>query len=486
MVLLDSPEDRVRFLTLLVENDPDLVFVQDQSFRIVYANPAFLELYPQEERNSVIGSTTVEQYDEAEAEAFLANDRKAFECGSSEVEETIHFPDGSVRVLYTKKVRYYSDSGQPLIVCVARDITALKETQRALAEQTTRYELALDGAAVGIYEYRYDNDSLHLSQRARDILGLRNTELEPQPTPSDLLVRIHADDRASVENAVRRHVQQQEVFDVECRVRRFDGQTIWVHIRGQAIWGKQGEAARIAGSVDDVTDRRLARDELMRANSELERFAFVASHDLQEPLRMVSSFSSLLAESLDEDLSDDATKYLDIIQQDAERMGTLIRDLLSYARLDTLNQASELCSLNRALSEAQSHLAGAVADTGATIHTTDLPDVRLDAGRAVSLLQNLIGNAIKYRHPNRTPEIHITAKTHDDHYEIRVSDNGVGIKAAYLDQIFEPFKRLSRDRPGTGMGLAICRRILLQAGGALAAESVYGEGTTLTAKLPRG
>ncbi|MEM1432939.1 MAG: ATP-binding protein [Pseudomonadota bacterium] len=471
-------------MSLVAESAPDFVFVKNARYEIVYANPAFLETYPPEVRDSVLGTTTVEHYTPEAAEAFLRQDRDAFETGSSEVVETVCFPDRKVRILNTKKVRFENDYCERFVLGVARDVTDERLIQSALEEQTERFQLALDGAAVGIWEWTLTDNSQHFSTRVHELLGY------PPDTPPDhfsqaqFLELVHPDDRQLLDDATIAHLRDHEPFDVEYRIRRVDGELIWVHARGQALWDNRGNPYRMAGSISDVTVRRQATDKLLAANAELERFAFVASHDLQEPLRMLSSFSGLLTQELGGELSEAAREYLGIIENSAIRMRSLILDLLSYARLNATQRRDHETDLNDALAEALTNLTGSIDESGACIQAMALPTVALDPDQATSLLQNLIGNAIKYRQVQSPPQIGIACERDGGTVRLRVSDNGIGIKAAYWEQIFEPFKRLGRDQPGTGMGLAICRRIVEHAGGNIAVRSEPDCGSTFTIELP--
>lgn len=222
-----------------------------------------------------------------------------------------------------------------------------------------------------------------------------------------------------------------------------------------------------------------AGQNLARSNAELEQFAYVASHDLQEPLRMVSSFTQLLDQRYHDRLDDKARKYIFYAVDGATRMQRLITDLLAYSRVGTRGQRVVRTDARTALDEAVRNLAGAIAESGARVTRADLPEVLADAPQLVQLFQNLVGNAIKFR-GSEPPRIHVSAARQDDRWVFRVQDNGIGIESQHFDRIFVVFQRLhSREEyPGTGIGLALCKRIVERHGGRLWVESEVGRGSS--------
>jgi len=237
---------------------------------------------------------------------------------------------------------------------------------------------------------------------------------------------------------------------------------------------------------NEVLEARVAQRtaELTRSNEELEQFAYVASHDLQEPLRMVASYTELLARRYKGRLDRDADDFIGYAVDGARRMQALIQDLLAYSRVNRDLRPSEV-SLNEALDEALSRLALTVSETGAAITRDPMPSVLADRGRLVQLLQNLIGNALKFRGTD-APRIHIAASRAAGEWRISVADNGIGIEPQYADRIFVIFQRLhSRAAfPGTGVGLAICKRIAMTFGGRIWVESKPGSGSTFHFTIP--
>lgn len=225
---------------------------------------------------------------------------------------------------------------------------------------------------------------------------------------------------------------------------------------------------------------------LAHSNAELEQFAYVASHDLQEPLRMVASYTQLLARRYREKLDDEAMEFIDFAVDGATRMQTLIRDLLSYSRLTSKPRSPQIMDAESAARTACENLRKAVEDAGANIRIGSLPRVLADSTQLTQLFQNLIGNALKYRGADR-PEVQIEAKPADGSWVFSVQDNGIGIDSQYFERIFQMFQRLHTraEYPGTGIGLAICRKIVERHGGKIWVESQPGGGSTFLFTIPQ-
>jgi signal transduction histidine kinase len=225
--------------------------------------------------------------------------------------------------------------------------------------------------------------------------------------------------------------------------------------------------------------------ELGRSNAELEQFAYVASHDLQEPLRKIASFCQALQKRYHGQLDERADQYIDFAVDGAKRMQILINDLLAFSRAGRSGREHELVDLGDALSAAQSTLAGVLESSGASVLAGDLPAVRGDRAQLTSLFQNLIGNAVKFRGVE-TPLVHIEAERQDGEWQVSCSDNGIGIEPEYAERIFLIFQRLhSRDTyEGTGIGLALCRKIVEYHGGRIWLDTDFSGGACFRFTLP--
>lgn len=259
--------------------------------------------------------------------------------------------------------------------------------------------------------------------------------------------------------------------------RRKDGSEIRVEIGLSPI--EMDDGLFVLASVVDIDARKRAEEELRRSNEELERFAYVASHDLQEPLRMVGSYVQLLAKRYKGKLDSDADEFIGYAVQGAKRMQRLIEDLLAYSRVGTRGGAPVQTSAGSALADALASLKLAIDEAGAAITHDPLPTVRADPGQLEHLFANLIGNAVKF-HGTEPTHVHVGVRRDGDRWVFSVQDNGIGIDPKYFDRIFVIFQRLhERDRyPGTGVGLAICKKIVERHGGRIWVESQPGRGAT--------
>jgi hypothetical protein len=228
------------------------------------------------------------------------------------------------------------------------------------------------------------------------------------------------------------------------------------------------------------------RQELARSNADLEQFAYIASHDLQEPLRMVTSYLQLLQKRYRDKLDADADEFIAYAVDGATRMQGLIQDLLSYSRVSTRGQPFKTVNGDRALRDALDNLKMAIAETNAIVTFDPLPQVMADGIQLTQLFQNLIANAIKFR--REIPlKIHVGVKKSDENWLFSVSDNGIGIEEQYFEKIFLIFQRLHRrtDYPGTGIGLAICKKIVERHGGKIWLESKPNRGSIFYFTMPQ-
>jgi light-regulated signal transduction histidine kinase (bacteriophytochrome) len=232
----------------------------------------------------------------------------------------------------------------------------------------------------------------------------------------------------------------------------------------------------------DVTAQVRARRGLERANRELEEFAYVSSHDLQEPLRMVNIYTQLLLRDLQPHLTETTLRHASVVQTGVSRMEKLLKDLLTFSHnvhADAEVNPASVADLQKSLSQAVSTLQNRIDEQAAVVTSDPLPLVRGDETQFGHVFQNLIGNALKYRKPDEGAKVHISVRQHGNEWLIGVSDKGIGFDQRHAERIFGLFKRLHKDDyPGTGLGLAICKRIVERYGGRIWAESTSGEGAT--------
>ena len=246
-------------------------------------------------------------------------------------------------------------------------------------------------------------------------------------------------------------------------------------------------------NIRDISERKQTEAKLARimadlesSNKELEQFAYVASHDLQEPLRMVSSYTQLLAQRYEGQLDDTARKYIHYAVDGAIRMQTLINDLLAYSRVGMRSQPLAPTDSHSALGEAIRNLVVMIEENHAIVTNDDLPTVRADASQLVLVFQNLLANAIKFRRED-LPRVHVSAQDHGREWVFSVQDNGIGIAPQHAKRVFVIFQRLHtrEEYPGTGIGLAVCQRIVERHGGKIWFESEPGKGATFFFTMPK-
>jgi PAS domain S-box-containing protein len=243
------------------------------------------------------------------------------------------------------------------------------------------------------------------------------------------------------------------------------------------------ESERLRRQAED--ERRRLTEELERSNDELSQFAYIAAHDLQSPLRMIRTYTQLLERQLRPQLTDVCKEFIQIVLTGSERMEKLISSLLDYARAGEGEQQPELVAMDAVVREALSNLEISIKETQAEITCGELPAVEGDATQLMQLVQNTIANSIKYRRSEVPPLIHIGAQRHGNAWMFCIEDNGQGIKPEYLEHVFKPFKRLhGNEIAGTGMGLAVCRKIVERHGGRMWAESETGTGSRFCFSLP--
>ena len=272
-----------------------------------------------------------------------------------------------------------------------------------------------------------------------------------------------------------------------------DGRILTVSLTVSPIRDGTGKIIGASKILRDITEQensrralKKANELLTRANSDLEHFAYSASHDLQEPLRMVFGYGEMLQRTLGSTLGEQGNQYLECMIEGAARMERLLRGLQMFTQtLKTSEAEAEVVDANEVLTESLANLNAAIQQSGAVITQDPLPPVRVHRFQLEQLFQNLIGNAIRYRSEKR-PEIHVTAERRDGMWQFSVRDNGLGIDPEYREQIFGMFKRLhsAAEYPGTGLGLAICERIVERAGGRIWVESHSGRGSTFLFTLP--
>jgi PAS domain S-box-containing protein len=378
-------------------------------------------------------------------------------------------------------------------VVFLRDATSLKAARDELERSKTMFEgiLAIASDAVICVDETqrivfFNEGAERIFQYApHEVLGQPLTLLVPERFRSD-----HEDHvrRFSGSPVVARQMGERgeisgrrksgEVFPAEASISRLE----------------VGDGRIYTAVLRDATDRRTAQEalarqaeELARSNADLEQFAYVASHDLQEPLRMVASYTQLLARRYGDKLDQDAHEFIGFAVDGVTRMQALINDLLAYSRVGTRGGAFSRVPVETVVERVRASLARAIEESGALVSHDPLPAVTGDPTQLLQLFQNLIQNGIKFRHPDSPPEIHIGVSDQGAVWHFSVRDNGIGIAPEYQERIFVIFQRLHprSEYPGTGIGLSICKKIVERHGGRIWVESESDAGSTFHFTLPK-
>ncbi|NLX99758.1 MAG: PAS domain-containing protein [Rhodopirellula sp.] len=365
------------------------------------------------------------------------------------------------------------------------------DATEALARSEERFDLAVRGTDAGIWDWDLRSNHVYFSPRWKSMLGYGETELSDDYREWES--RLHPDDRDRALEAVRAYRSGETPhYELEHRLRHKDGRYRWILARGKSVRDAAGRPYRMVGSHIDVTDRKLAEERLentaaalTQSNRDLEQFAYIASHDLQEPLRMMSSYLQTLAQQHRDNLPANAQSLIDLSLDSGRRMEQLIHDLLAYSRVQTREVRLRPIDCNEVFEHAVENLKLAIKESSARVTGDDLPEVIGDYTQLVQLLQNLIGNGIKFR-GEEAPRVHVSARRREGQWTFAVEDNGIGIDAEYAATIFEVFQRLhtSEQYPGTGIGLAVCKRIVERHGGKIWFESEAGRGAVFYFTLP--
>ena len=472
----------------LLEAAPDAMVVVNQKGEIVLLNVQAEKQF-RYHRDELVGQQVKNIIPEGFAERLVADGLRSAEDALAQqigtgIELIARRKDGTKFPIELMLSPLESAEGI-LVTAAIRDISVRKEAQKHLARMEGRYRGLLEAAPDAMVVVNQRGDIVLLNVQAENQFGYNRNELLGQPMkniiPAGFAERLIADALRSAEDALA----QQIGTGIEITGRRKDGSEFPIEIMLSPL--ESAEGILVTAAIRDISTRKAAEahllykvEELNRSNEELGQFAYIASHDLQEPLRMVASYTQLLARRYKDRLDSDADEFITFAVDGANRMQRLIQDLLAYSRVGTKGKELLETSSEEALQRALLNLSGAIADSGAMVTHDPLPAVLADETQLVQLFQNLVGNAIKYQNPG-VPRIHVSAtKNGGGKWTFSVRDNGLGIDSQYFDRIFVMFQRLHKreEFAGTGIGLAICKKIVERHGGDISVESQPGKGST--------
>jgi len=421
-------------------------------------------------------------------------------------------------------------------ISVIHDLTEPVNIKQALEKNYNRLQEAQRIGHIGNWEWDIQSNITTISEGLYTIYGIDSCHLAKY---EDIWNRVIPEDRHIVDDNIEKALRERNAFKYEIRIRRQDGDIRIISCRGEVVTDFAGHPLKIICVEQDITERkeiefdlweaknklestvkrrtrelnetneRLKREleerkitenklkksekdlkaliyELKRSNEELQQFAYVSSHDLQEPLRTITSFTQLLERRYKDKLDSDADEFIEYIVDAAKRMQNLIKDLLNYSRVTTRGKEFESTDSEEILEDALSNLHAAIRENNGEITYDKLPKIMADKRQMIQLFQNLIGNAIKFRKPEIPPKIHISAKKDKNEYVFSVEDNGIGMEPQYLERIFIIFQRLHTldEYSGTGIGLAVSKKIVERHGGHIWVESEPCEGSTFYFTIP--
>jgi len=459
------------FQQALMDAVPSPIFYKDSELVYIGGNKAFvryLGLAPEQ----FIGKTVHDfapadlagKYDQADRD--LLNSR-----GVQTYEAVVAYADGARHDVVFNKAVYTDASGQVAgLIGVILDVTEYKQ----VVDKLRVSDLALKAVSQGVLISSADGCLLSVNDAFLSITGYSQAEVLGH---SCRFVQGPLTDSLTVA-AIRQAKEDASEFAGEILNYRKDGSAFWNELTISPVRNEQGRLTHFIGVMRDITARKRVEDELLRSNSELEQFSYSISHDMRQPLRMISSYLQLLQMSLDEKLDDEQRGYLHFAVDGAQRLDTMLLGLLEYSRVGRKGEPPVWLESRAVLDDALLFLQPLVAEAQADIRIEgEWPRLLASPDELLRLLQNLIGNALKFRIAGRSPEITLTGAIIADHWQLGVADNGVGILPNQINRLFQVFQRLQSraNYEGTGIGLALCRKIVEHHGGRIWAVSA-GEG----------
>jgi PAS domain S-box-containing protein len=473
---IERQEAQMR-LQAILDNTDAVIFMKSLGGRYLLANRRWTDLFCPD-GSSPVGRRDGDIFSQEMATAFRENDSKAIAAGHQiMIEEIAPHEDGPHTYLSVKFPVPDKDGKIKAVGGIATDITDRKRASDALRNSEARLRAVLDTAGDAIIimdEHRmvqaFNSAAARMfGYEADEIIGQDVNLLMPEPERSKHDGYVDGDLQTGVKTIIG--------AEREVSARRKDGSVFPAEL---VVSESTVPGGRIfTGVLRDISRRKAAARELMRSNQELQQFAYVASHDLNEPLRAVTGFLQLLDQHLAGQVDKETRYYIDTAVDGARRMRSLIKGLLDYSRIGSHGTPLVPTNSAKVLEDTLKDLGVSIVESGAVITHDEMPEVIGDKVQLSQLFGNLIGNAIKYRSDHR-PEIHIGAKLSDGMWHISVRDNGIGIKPEFFDRIFIIFQRLhlEKDISGAGLGLALCKRIVERHSGEIWVSAAPGKGAT--------
>jgi len=475
----------------LAEAAPDIVMVISTEGEIEYANQraAFFFGKSVEELN---GQPVIRLFPEEAGQRLWKRIRQVLRSGQALAFESKNIFHGVPFWLDTILVPVRGEDDRLThVLGVSRDVSRRKQIEEDLYRSRHMLQLILDHIPQRVFwkdaHLRYLGANRAFLEDAglgsvEELIGKLDTDLPWKANAA----QYQADDRAVLESG-------EEKLGYEEPQTRPDGRTLWLQTSKIPLRERDGHIFGVLGTYEDITEIKRASQslaalnaELARSNAELDQFASVVSHDLQEPLRMIASFTQLLERRYGGQMDERGRKYMGYIVQGAQRMQQMIHDLLAYSRVSTHARPWVEVDCNRLVEQVIFNLQATLQESGGKIEVSPLPVVKADEPQLFQVFQNLIGNALKFRRDEAPPLVQVSASREERAWRFAVADNGIGIDPQFKDRLFNLFQRLHTpdEYPGTGIGLALCRKIIRKHGGEIWFDSAPGKGSTFFFTIP--
>lgn len=469
-------------LTAIYDNAPDMFASFDTKGFLIRCNSRMVGNLGYEHASELVGKHLSDLYIDKDASKAHARFEAFMNNGSMKnAERELKRKDGTtLSVSVNAEMLADADGNNRYSIASIRDISERKETQKLLLDRNNAFEQLLEGTMAGYWDWMIQENTEYLSPSFKAMFGYEDHEMENAPESWQKI--IHPDDLPGVYETFNQHVASKGEIPYDNEVRYFhkDGSIVYVICRGKVIeWDDEGQPIRMVGSHVDITQLKNIENELHSSNRELEQFAYIASHDLQEPLNTITDYVRLFAEEYHDKIDEDANQYIEFIIQASTRMGNLVREVLGYSRIGR-NLEMERIDCNDIIEEVEKDLRKRVNDTQAEIAKPKLPMVYGYRIELHSLFLNILSNAIKFRKEDTIPKIELKVTEQEGYWAFSVSDNGIGIAQKNQTKVFKIFQRLNNfdSYEGTGIGLAKCKKIVELHGGTIGVTSELGEGST--------
>ncbi|SEH14684.1 PAS domain S-box-containing protein [Natronorubrum sediminis] len=452
------------------------------------------------------GSSWIEKYVPPEDQPRVQDtiDEAIRTKSSFELKHRVVREDGTVAWIVLRATPLVNEDGElTRWLGAANDVTERVERKRYLEDAKERLEAAAEAGAVGTWEWHIPDDQMVTSASFAKKYGIDPDAATEGVSLDQFISAIHDDDRERVERSIEDAIESGEEYEEEYRVWDDDGELRWVVARGHIEYDDDGTPVAFPGALADITERKRFERRLEASNERLEQFAYAASHDLQEPLRMISSYLQLIEHRYADELDEGGEEFIDFAVDGADRMHDMIDGLLEYSRVERRGDPFEPIDLDAVLADVRRDLEMKIEESDAEITAESLPRVEGDPGQLRQVFQNLLSNAIKYS--DDPPQVDISAVRNGSTVIVSVTDEGIGIDPDDRERVFDVFQSLHAqdEHSGTGIGLALCKRIVERHGvraseansssagsrsesaaGDIWIESEPGEGTTVSFTLP--